>query len=353
MVHHQIGCLALLLAIAAAGPGMAQDSDKEIQTKDGALAVLVPGGNFLMGDDNGAPQERPQRTVRVRTFYIDKWEVTNRQYERFLDWVKKHGDQSVRHPDQPADKDHTPRYWKKFRPTLLQQTGMARLQQFDDETFRNPDHPVVGVDWYDAFAYAKWAGKRLPTEAEWEKAARGPDGRTWPWGNEWDFKRCNSGGYEWKGERDGYIYTAPAQSFSEGVSPFGCYNMSGNVWEWVNDAYSLPPDSKLDVKVERGQKTIKGGGSNSYPTTVRPAMRKGYEPQFRFYCLGFRCAMDAPAKNATPPFGRLSPAPKEKSAVGKKVLTPRAAPKATKKPVKSKAAAPKKSKPTKGKSDPS
>lgn len=258
--------------------------------------VLVPAGEFLMGADDGLESEKPQRRVFVDAFHIDRHEVTNGQYRLFLEWVKKNTDASVKHADQPKGKDHTPRYWKSFRPQLLTKTGMAKLQHFDEETFRKDDHPVVGIEWFDAYAYAKWAGKRLPTEAEWEKAARGTDGRMWPWGNEWDFKKCNSGGYEWKGERDGHIYAAAANSYFDGVSPYGCLNMAGNVWEWTADWYAEDPGSQpMAMKNPPGpskgdKRVIKGGGSNSYPSWVRPAARKAYEPEFRFFCLGFRCA---------------------------------------------------------------
>ncbi|MFV1965492.1 MAG: formylglycine-generating enzyme family protein [Pirellulaceae bacterium] len=291
--------LACFLTIAWCTAGVlcpvarADDEVAEIVTVDRAVMVLVPAGEFVMGDDQGRDEELPQRTVYVESFYIDKWEVTNEQYQRFLDWVAKHSDRTVRHPNQPAQKDHTPRYWKPFRPPLLQKTGMAKLQHFDEETFRQPDHPVAGVDWYDAYAYARWAGKRLPSEAEWEKAARGTDGRTWPWGNEWDFSKCNSGGYEWKGERDGFIYSAPAKHYPGGISPSGCYNMAGNVREWTSDLYDRHDVSDPTPSDNRAVMVIKGGGSNSYPSAVRPAAREGYEREFRYFCLGFRCAKDA------------------------------------------------------------
>jgi formylglycine-generating enzyme required for sulfatase activity len=265
----------------------------EIATLDRAVMVLVPGGNFILGDDRGRENELPQREVYVESFYIDKWEVTNAQYQRFLDWVDQHSDRTVRHPNQPAQKAHTPRYWKPFRPPLLRTTGMAKLQHFEDETFRHPDHPVVGVDWYDAYAYAKWAGKRLPTETEWEKAARGTDGRVWPWGNDWDFSKCNSGGYEWKGERDGFIYTAPAKHYPGGLSPWGCYNMAGNASEWTSEVYGGEEVAERAASDAQTVMVVKGGGSNSYPSAVRPAARKGYEKEFRYFSLGFRCAKDA------------------------------------------------------------
>lgn len=245
------------------------------RASDNAAMSSVPAGPFIMGDDHAADDEKPRRAVFAGPFSIDTFELSNAQYRKFLDWTKAHGDEAFRHPDQPAGKDHTPRFWKEFIPALLKRTGIAGLRRFNERTFREDDRPVVGVDWFDAYAYCAWAGKRLPSEAQWEKAARGTDGRTWPWGNTWDFKRCNSGGYEWHGERDGYVYAAPAQSYPEGASPYGVRNMAGNVMEWVSEG------------------VVKGGGSNSYPSSVRPAARIEREREFRYFSLGFRCAQDA------------------------------------------------------------
>ncbi len=216
--------------------------------------------------------------VEIDGFKIDKYEVTNAEYQKFLDWVTDNGDASVRHSSQPENKDHTPRYWKSFVPKVLKNNGMAKLQHFDDETFKQPNQPVVGVDWYSAYAYAKWAGKRLPTEAEWELAAAGPDKNIWPWGNEFAFDKVNSGGYEHKGERDGHIYLADVNSYPEGVSHYGIFNMAGNAWELVDMA--------------DGNAVIRGGGSSSYPSGVSTQSRKVYEPTFKSFNIGFRCAKD-------------------------------------------------------------
>lgn len=124
----------------------------------------IPGGYFLMGDEQAKPGQDafPMRIIRLSPFLIDKHEVTNREYRKFVDYVKASGDSSMEHPDAPPLKDHTPAGW--------QEANLSADNQ-----------PVVGVDWYDAYAYAKWRGKRLPTEAEWEMAARGRDGRVYPW----------------------------------------------------------------------------------------------------------------------------------------------------------------------------
>ncbi|MBI4820715.1 MAG: SUMF1/EgtB/PvdO family nonheme iron enzyme [Deltaproteobacteria bacterium] len=238
--------------------------------------VTVAAGEFRMGGRLAG--DGPERVASTQSYRMDRTEVTNSEYERFLSWVQANGDAEVRHPEQAPGKDHTPRYWKPFHPSLLEKTGMAKLQRFDTATFRRPDHPVVGVDWFDAYAYARWAKKRLPTEVEWEKAARGTDGRTWPFGDDWDFAKVNSGGYERNGERDGYVYSAPARSFSEGASPYGALHMAGNVAEWVLDS----------DEVSKGR-LVKGGSSSSYPSSVRVALRRTREPTFRSFDLGFRC----------------------------------------------------------------
>jgi len=282
LVASALAAAALLLCLAR--PAGAQSE-----------MVVVPAGPFVMGDDAGLPEEAPRRTVELPAFAIDVREVSNADYAAFLLWVEANGDEAVRHRSQPPGKDHTPRYWKPFRPRLLEGTGMAALQRFSEQDFRRPDAPVVGVDWWDAWAYATWAGKRLPTEAEWEKAARGTDGRTWPWGDEWGWDRCNSGGYEWKGERDGAIYATDGGSYPGGASPFGCQDMAGNAAEWTAERWTGeegPSTGDPTAWRAGAYRVVKGGGSDSYPSAVRPAARRGREPSFRHFALGFRCAAD-------------------------------------------------------------
>lgn len=227
--------------------------------------VKVPSGTFLAGEDKHAVQIK-------RHFYIDRTEVSNRDYQNFLEATAKNP-HAYCHPDESAGKEHSPRYWREFRPSLFRAGVAAQLAPFDQATFKQPDHPVVGIDWWDAYAYAHWAGKRLPSRTEWEKAARGTDGRTWPWGNAWDYRRANTGGEKWS-EQDGYIYAAPVVSFSNGASPYGLLNMAGNVAEWSAEGF------------------VMGGSSNSNPSEVRTSAVVTREPGYRNFDIGFRCAAD-------------------------------------------------------------
>jgi formylglycine-generating enzyme required for sulfatase activity len=304
-----------------------------VHQQDDSIMIAVPASDFLMGAGMPHPDlpekplgdaplrpyhvlitradaawrqadEKPARRVKLRSYAIDRYEVTNGQYREFLDWIEESGDHGNCHPDEPAGKDHTPRYWREYNP-LLRDPFYASTTPFGPETFTADDKPVVGVDWYDAFAYAAWAGKRLPTEAEWELAARGRDGRRWPWGDDWQWGRANAGG-EKRGmdvsaegyEKDGYIYPAPVGSFPQGRSPFGCDDMAGNVSEWVADWYDseyyknapdTDPRGPVDGCCER---VVRGGSSQSMPSSVRCARRMHREPDFRTYTLGFRCAKD-------------------------------------------------------------
>lgn len=317
----------------AATPVVAGIQPVEIRhQKDNSVMVVVPATEFKRGTAEAHPDlpanrlvpgkvkpteiklargwegwaledERPQRTVRLKSFAIDRYEVTNAQYRKFLADVKKNGDDRYAHPDQPKGKDHTPRYWKEFNP-LLKDPDFTRLAQFSPMTFTRDNTPVVGVDWFDAYAYAKWAGKRLPTEAEWELAARGTDGRRWPWGNDWQWGLCNIVGEKFGAdvrsqgkEKDGYIYPAPVGSFAAGRSPYGCDDMAGNAAEWVGDWYA-PDAYKTDSSENpRGPKTgaervVRGGSSQNLPSNVRCAIRAHREPDFKTFILGFRCAKD-------------------------------------------------------------
>jgi serine/threonine-protein kinase len=232
---------------------------------DGADMILIPAGEFLMGSPagKGNNDEHPQHKVYLDAFYICKYQVTNGQFAKF---VKETG--------YKAEGD-----WKKYAKS-------------GRET-----HPVVNVTWNDASAYCRWAGGALPTEAQWEKAARGTDGRDYPWGNTWDGNRCN-----WdKGPKVSGMAnisngrgTAPVGSFPSGVSPCGVHDMAGNVWEWCRDWYdenyykSSPSRNPLGPSIGVFRVLRGGAWSNADYDNFRCANRDWGGPARRGSRRGFR-----------------------------------------------------------------
>ena len=219
--------------------------------------VYVPGGSFWMGSDDGAPDETPKRKVYVFSFYIDDHEVTNREYYEF---VKATGHPTPENPSDPSKS-----IWKNgtFPPDLA-------------------DHPVVNVSWRDAAEYAAWCGRRLPIEAEWEKAARGTKGQKYPWGNRFDSKRCNVRGNG----------TAPVKSNKGDLSPYGCYDMAGNVAEWTADWYKRYPGN-MHKSLQYGEKfrVIRGGAWDYLVNSPRAAARWPVPPDVCTTFYGFRCVI--------------------------------------------------------------
>ena len=247
--------------------------------------VPVYSGTFRMGyDGEGAlSNERPEHAVYVSLFYMDKNEVTCRQYRKFLLHIKEHKDAGqYAHHLQPKDWDHTP---ASSRPE--DRLHCWRGTQYPEGM---DDCPVVLVAFWDAYAYAKFRGKRLPSEAEWEKAARGTDGRLWPWGDAWHRDYCNSREAKTGGPR-------PVGSFAKGVSPYGGNDMAGNVWEWCHDwyqedYYQVTPD-RNPFGPRRGKyHVIRGGSFRNNATRCRTYKRSFYAPDLRFNDVGFRCAKD-------------------------------------------------------------
>ncbi len=202
--------------------------------------VLVPAGEFVCGTDNSSPDEAPRRVIHLDAFYIDRYEVTNADFAKVFP-------------------DHKYPEGRKFCP-------------------------VTGVTWHRAVAYAQAVGKRLPTELEWEKAARGVEGREYPWGNEFDPSRCNVG--------PGSILRKVGEARA-GVSPYGCHDMGGNAYEWTASWYDAYPGNKA-IKQEYGQlyRTLRGGSYRTGAFDARSARRWYDHMGSAREDYGFRCAKD-------------------------------------------------------------
>ena len=234
--------------------------------------VLVPAGEFTMGtDDPNAPDDqRPARKVNVDAFYIDKHEVTNAQFKEFISadgynkreyWTKAGWDFIQKERKLPVDPP------EMYRITAPLGFGINSVS-------KEPNHPVIGVSWHEAAAYAKWSGKRLPTEAEWEKAARGTDARIYPWGNKFDFSKLNYFPHHEK--------LSPVGSYPKGASPYGVLDMAGSVAEWCAD--------NMD---DKGTKAVRGGGWDAIRLQLRCTHRESQLPTLQYYNIGFRCAKNA------------------------------------------------------------
>jgi formylglycine-generating enzyme required for sulfatase activity/predicted Ser/Thr protein kinase len=228
--------------------------------------VYVPAGEFIMGSDVGGEDEKPVHTVYLDAFCIDKTEVTNAQYRKCV------------------------------------KSGVCNAPSniiYDYADYAQ--HPVVDVGWNDADAYCRWAGKRLPTEAEWEKAARGPDGLVYPWGNKFNGTKLNfadkNTSFDWSDLNwdDGYAGTAPVGSYPDGASPYGALDMAGNVWEWVADwydsgYYAISPENNPKGPASGDTRVYRGGSWRAEKPLVRAAERERNPPTSAFANVGFRCA---------------------------------------------------------------
>ena len=266
--------------------------------QDNAPMVLVPTGDFTLGlDEPPGPEanaaESPAHIVYLEAFWIDRYEVSNERFGRFI-----------------ADGGYvTRRYWTNAGWQWVRNNQISTPPYWGRSDLGLPQQPVVSVTWYEAYAYCLWAGKRLPTEAEWEKAARGDDSRLYPWGDEWDCTRGNfddettiSPAVNECAGRDGHNLTAPLGSYGSGQSPYHAHDMAGNVWEWTlsqlgpypyapNDGRNLPESEGL--RVTRGASwftyTDQPGGDNHARVTFRAEL----PPNSQNNSVGFRCVAPA------------------------------------------------------------
>jgi len=276
---------AIVLAAACGGPAPAppvleplgenrQGREELRRPADGTVMVRIPAGEFEMGSEEGDDDERPVHPVRLDAFLLDKTEVTNRQYLRFCGET---GRQSPRAPPFGGRGDHF-------------------------TTFAG--HPVLRVGWEDAQAYCSWVGGRLPTEAEWEWAARGPDGRPWPWGNSPPAgERANfcdrncSEAWAARAVDDGHRYSAPVGSYPLGAGPYGVLDLAGNAREWCadwyGDRYYLRSPSRDPAGPEFGKsRVIRGGSWFAAADELRTTHRFRVVRDYLYFDIGFRCAMD-------------------------------------------------------------
>jgi sulfatase modifying factor 1 len=234
----------------------------EMTGKDGAPMALVPAGEFTMGSEDGDDDEQPVHRVFLDSFYMDAFEVTNGRFAKFVTAIQSEP------PWGFAD----------------QETPVVQAEQ-----------PVRWVNWLEATGYCLWAGKRLPTEAEWEKAARGSEGRVYPWGNE-----PPTPAHAVFGLKEGIETVSPIGNRDKGKSPYGVHDLAGNLYEWVSDWYdetvyttqsTINPRGPVEgtVKVQRGGSYLNG------PYRLRAAFRTKGDPTEHAPNVGFRCAQDAPA----------------------------------------------------------
>jgi formylglycine-generating enzyme required for sulfatase activity len=306
--------------------------------------VWIPGGEFAMGTDDRLawPDERPAHRVRVDGFWMDATDVTNAQFRAFVEATGH-----ITTAEKPMDAEEilkqsppgTPKPPPEklvpsslvFQPTPGPVKDLRDYSQWwhlvPGANWRHPegpgsniegreDHPVVHVSWHDAVAYAKWAGKRLPTEAEWEFAARGGlEGKTYVWGNDAfseEKPQCNcwQGEFPWKNtEKDGYLRTSPVKAFPP--NGYGLYDMAGNVWQWCSDWYQVDlyreragqgvivnptgPERSRDPRQPYSPLRCQKGGSflchPSYCLRYRPSARHGCTPDTGMSHIGFRCVL--------------------------------------------------------------
>lgn len=222
--------------------------------------VLIGAGEFTMGHKDSY-DTLPVRRMNLPAFYIDKYEVTNKRYKRFIDATGY----KVPWSQESAVAAYIWDWQKRMYP---QGKG---------------DDPVVLVNWEDAKAFCAWAGKSLPTEAQWEKAARGVNGKPYPWGNIWEAKKANT-------SESGVKQTAPFGSFTDDVSEYGVHDLAGNISEWVEEWFAPYPGNPMTNYEERNKYKILRGGSWDYANSIANGYHRQYAlPQSQMTAIGFRC----------------------------------------------------------------
>jgi serine/threonine-protein kinase len=228
------------------------------------VMVYVPAGSFQMGYAGGYPDEQPEHNVTLDAFWIDKTEITNRSYGSCVQ-------ASACKPPSRRTSNGIDDYY-----------GNAQYE----------DYPVIFVSWSDAQSYCTWAGQRLPTEAEWEKAARGTDGRLYPWGDTApDESLANFDNHIWD--------VVAAGSYPAGASPYGALDMAGNVWEWTadwfgSDYYSQSPTQNPTGPETGTKRVLRGGSWNFDAPGSRTSYRFSKDPALASYDIGFRCVLPGP-----------------------------------------------------------
>ena len=278
-----------------------------VVVSDGPVAsgemVFVPGGAFYMGSTSGPSDEQPQHAVYVDPFYIDKYEVTNAELQAFID----------------AGGYTTQAFWSADGWAWRVSNTVTEPLYWGDESYHSgpgyPGFPVIGVSWFEAEAYANFVGKRLPTEAEWEKAARAPDTRTYPWGDQplspdranYDNSGDPFGRSTPVGFYNGQLFPNPPFQTTDSPGPLGTYDQAGNVWELVRDwydgnYYSTSPTNNPTGPQNGTYKVVRGGSWNNDSPQLLDYLRvanRGYATVgvyrwARLYHVGFRCARSGP-----------------------------------------------------------
>ena len=278
-----------------APPANAQLGDTWERPADDMIMSYIPAGEFQMGSEDGDDDEKPVHTVNIDAFWMDQTEVSNEQFGVFVEQTGY----ITRAEEKGSSRAVVDRSWED-----VDGADWQHPQGPDSNLVDLSDHPVTHISWNDAKAYCGWADVRLPSEAEWEKAARGGlEGATYPWGNEFDGSNVNfcdvNCSQSWADQNadDGYAFTSPVANFSP--NGYGLYDMAGNLWEWTADWYggdyylNLPSSNPLGP--DGGEsRVLRGGSWISYGDFLRSANRSSIDPSVTYDNFGFRCSRSRP-----------------------------------------------------------